>query len=173
MAETMIAYPRQWFILLAIVIESVLIYLFLVALLDKHSILRNFWLVFCPIVGIPFFALLVPPIFTTHSIGPTGLRLRMGLLIDQKLEFDHIQTVKETSTTRGGLTIGIGVRYLPIKRQLFVTSAFSNLVSLRLRKAVMVGRIRKRPVEEVILNVSFPRRLLDVLENEIDGSGER
>jgi hypothetical protein len=72
--------------------------------------------------------------------------------------------------TRGGLKIGIGVRYLPITRHLFVTSGFGNLVSLKLEEAVPIGKLRKRMVEEIIVNVNFPRGMMDALENATSGS---
>jgi energy-coupling factor transporter transmembrane protein EcfT len=170
MAETMIAYPKHWFVLIVLVVESIVLYLFLAALLDANSILREFWLVLCPLVGGILFLLLVPPIFTNHSITSSVLRLRMGLLIDAEIPTSAIVKVKETSMTRGGLKIGIGVRYLPITRHLFVTSGFGNLVSLKLEEAVPIGKLRKRMVEEIIVNVNFPRGMMDALENATSGS---
>ncbi|OGS56655.1 MAG: hypothetical protein A3K60_01455 [Euryarchaeota archaeon RBG_19FT_COMBO_56_21] len=172
MVDTRMAYPKHWFVLVTVVLESILTYLFLAALLDPNSILREFWLAICPLIGAVIFMLEVPPIFTAHSLTSTGLRLRMGLLVNEEIPFDAIREVKETSTARGGLRIGIGVKYIPTTRQLFVTSAFSNLISVQLENAVSIGRLRRHRVEEVIINVNFPRGFLDSLEPMINRPGE-
>ena len=172
MVDTKIAYPKHWFVLVAVVFESILTYLFLAALLDPNSILREFWLAFCPAAGIVVFVLEVPPILTRHSLTSRGFRLRMGLLVNEEIPFEAIGEVKETSITRGGLRIGIGVKYMPVTKQLFVTSGFDNLMSVRLEHPVPMGKLRKHRVEEIILNVSFPRGLLAFLEPKINRPGE-
>ena len=171
MAETRIDYPKHWFVVLTVIIEALIAYLFLAALLDPNSIWREFWLVLCPLVGGVTFVFLAPPVFTHHSIDSNGLRLRMGLLIDAMIPLSSIESAKQTATTRGGLRIGIGARFFPIKGQLFVTSGFSNMVSLRLASPLSIGKLRKHKVEEVILNVSFPKGLMDALEKAGAGSG--
>ena len=172
MADTKIAYHKHWFVTIALVFEAILAILFLEALLDVNSIIREFWLVLCPLVGGVMFVLMVPPIFTNHSLTPRGVRLRMGLLVDQEIPYHAIQQVKETSVTRGILRLGIGVKYFPITRQLFVTSAFTNLVSLKLQEPVQIGKFRKHSVEEIVLNVTFPRGFLDSIETFLSRPGE-
>lgn len=172
MAETKIAYPKHWFLLVAAVFESVLAYLFLAAFLDPNSILRWFWLAFCPIIGAIIFVMEVTPVLTAHSLTATGLRLRMGLLMDEEIPFEAIREVKETSTARGGLRIGIGVRYVPTTRQLFVTSGFDNLISVHLEGATTMGRLRKHKVDEIVLNVNYPRGFLESMEPLINSDAE-
>ncbi len=156
---------------MAIVFETILTYLFLAALLDENSILREFWLVLCPLVGVALFLLLVPPIFTSHSLTPNGLTLRMGLLANEEIPYHSMKGVRETSVPRGVLKLGLGVKYAPIAKQMFVTSAFSNLVSIRLEEPMLVGKLWKHSVEEIIVSVTFPRELLDSLESRIGRSG--
>jgi hypothetical protein len=164
MAETKVAYPKHWFVLLTIVCESILLYLFLTALLRADSVFREFWLVICPLIGACLFVLLVPPIVTSHTIDRDWLRLRMGLLIDERIPLKVISEVRETTTRRGGLKVGVGVRYFPITRQLFVTSGFDNLVSLKLGTEVIVGRLRRNKVDEIVLNVNYSRGFMEALD---------
>lgn len=162
-----IRYPKHWFAVLAVIFESVLLYLFATVLLDRDTVLREFWLVFCPIVTALLFLFLVPPIMTNHLAGEKAIRIRMGLLINQSVPYDWIDEVKETSVNRGGLRVGIGVRHFPISKLLFVTSGFTSVVLLKLDEEHEFGRLRKRKVEDIVLSVSNLPRFMEVMRSKI------
>lgn len=162
-----IRYPKHWFAVLAVIFESILLYLLGTALLDRDTILREFWLVFCPILAGLLFVFLVPPLFTNHLAGDKALRLRMGLLINQSIPYVWIREVKETSVNRGGLRVGIGVRYFSISRLLFITSGFTSVVRLSLDGEHQVGRFWKRRVEDIILSVSDLPHFTEVMRSRI------
>jgi hypothetical protein len=88
----------------------------------------------------------------------------MGWLINTTIPYAWITNVKETSVHRGALSVGIGVRYFPISKALFVTSSFTNLVVLRLDGEHAIGRIRKRRVEEIVLSVSYIPAMMETVK---------
>jgi hypothetical protein len=146
-------YPRHWFVILALVFESLSAYLFLFALLDPDAVLREVWLVLGPAIGVAAFLFLIPPLFSKHLAGDRALRLKMGLLIDATIPYAVIKEVKDTTVHRGGVRVGIGARYFPISKALFVTSSFSDLVMVRFHDEMLIGRLVKKPVEELVLSV--------------------
>jgi len=162
-----IRYPKHWFATLAIVLESALLFLLASALLDENTVLRSFWLAFCPVVAVLLFLFLVPPIFTNHLAGEKALRLRMGLLLNQSIPYGWVRDVKETSVSRGGLRVGIGVRYFPISRLLFVTSGFTSVALLRLDHEREMGGLMKRKVEEIVVSVSDLPRFVEMVRSRI------
>jgi len=162
-----IRYPKHWFAAQAIVVESILVYLLALALLDRDTILREFWLFFSPIVAILLFLFLVPPILTNHLAGEKALRLRMGLLVNQSIPYDWISEVRETSVSRGGLRVGIGVRYFPISRLLFVTSGFTSVALLKLDGERELGGLWKRKVEEIVVSVSNLPRFMEIMRSRM------
>lgn len=166
-----VRYPKHWFALLAVVFESALLYLFATALLDSDTVLREFWLAFCPIMAVLLFLLLVPPMLTNHLAGEKALRLRMGFLINQSIPYNWIKEVKETSVSRGGIRVGIGVRYFPISRLLFVTSGFTNVVLLRLDGEHQLGGLMRRRVEEVVVSVSDLPGFMETIRARIGAIG--
>jgi hypothetical protein len=166
-----IRYPKHWFAVLALAFESVLMYLLATALVDPDTILREFWLVFCPIVAGLLFLFLVPPTMTNHLAGEKALRLRMGLLINQSIPYEWISEVRETSVSRGGLRVGIGVRYFPISRLLFVTSGFTSVVLLKLDGEHQLAGLMKRRVEEIVISVSDLPRFMEILRTRIEAPG--
>lgn len=166
-----VRYPKHWFAVLAIAFESALAYLLLAALLDPETILREFWLVFCPIVAVLLFLFLVPPIMTNHLAGEKALRLHMGLLVNQSIPYDWISEVKETSVSRGGLRVGIGVRYFPISRLLFVTSGFTSVALIRLDGEHQLSGLMKRKVEEIVVSVSDLPRFMDIIQKRMEATG--
>jgi len=109
------------------------------------------------------FYLFVPPIFTYHIAGAKGLRLRMGLLINETIPYDWIKEVKETSVHWGGVRVGVGVKYAPIMKALFVTSSFRTLVLIRLDQEHRFGMPIKRPVTEIILSVNSASSFIDTI----------
>lgn len=166
-----IRYPKHWFAVMAIIFEPVLLYFMSMAILDENAVLREFWLVFCPIVAILLFLFLVPPIFTDHLAGEKALRLRMGLLLNQSIPYDWIREVRETSVSRGGFRVGIGVRYFPISRLLFVTSGFTSVAVLKLNGERELGGILKRKVEEIVISVSNLPRFMKIMRSRMSGPG--
>ncbi len=150
-----IDYPKNWFVLMAVIIEAVVVWLFLGALGSPEGAWRTFWLVASPIIGAVAFVFLVPPMFTHHLAGEKGLRLKMGWLLDTTVPYAWIKDLKETSVSRGAVRVGIGVRYFGISRVLFVTSSFGNLAKVTLDREHQIGRILKRPVGEIVLSVSY------------------
>ncbi len=150
-----INYPKHWFLLIAVAVESVVIWLFYGALGYPEGAWRTVWLIISPVIGAIAFLLMVPPLFTHHLAGERGLRLKMGLLLDETVPYAWIRDVKETSVSNGGIRVGIGVRYFPITEVLFVTSSFNNLARISLDREHTMGRFLKRPVREIILSVNY------------------
>ncbi len=159
-----IDYPKYWFVILFLVSESVVAWLFYTTYSNASGGWRTLWMIVSPTVGILFLMFLLPPIFTYHLAGEKGIRIRMGWLINTTIPYRWITDVKQTSIHRGSLSVGVGVRYFPITRALFVTSAFTNLVVLRLDGEHIIGRIRKRRVEEIVLSVSYMPAMMETVK---------
>jgi len=159
-----IDYPKHWFVILILVFEAVIVYLFYTAYSGAVGPWRTLWMVVSPSIGVVFLLFLLPPVFTYHLAGEKGFRLRMGWLINTTIPYGWITNVKETSVHRGGLSVGVGVRYFPISKALFVTSSFTNLVVLRLDGEHIIGRIRKRRVEEIVLSVSYIPSMIETVK---------
>ena len=156
-----IDYPKRWFLLMAIVMEGIVAWLLYSMIGAPEGLWRTFWMIFAPVVGVLAFLFLVPPLFTHHLAGDKSLRLRMGLLLDSTVPYAWIKDVKETSVSRGGLFVGIGVRYFPITKVLFVTSSFTNLAKVTFKEEHVMGRLLKRPVSEIVLSVSYLPALME------------
>jgi len=166
-----IMYPKHWFAVLTIAFESVLTYWFVSALVDPDTVLREFWLVLCPVVATLLFLLLVPSLLTNHLAGERALRLRMGLLINQSIPYEWVKEVRETSVNRGGVSVGIGVRYFPISKLLFVTSGFTSVAQIKLDGEHELGGLRKRNVESIIVSVSDLPRFIEVMRSRTKPKG--
>jgi hypothetical protein len=158
-----IAYPKHWFLIGTLIYVVVTVLLFYLASSSVGDFSRSFWLVAGVIEGVLAFLFLVPPIFTNHVAGAKALRLRMGLLISEDIPYEWVREVKQLSIPWGGVRVGIGVRYSPIPKILFVTSSFSGLVRLELDSEHPMGRLWKRPVSEVVLSVSYIPGMMDVM----------
>jgi hypothetical protein len=156
-----IDYPKRWFLLMAVVIEVIVAWLLYTMIGSPEGLWRTFWLILAPVVGVLAFLFLVPPLFTHHLAGEKSIRLKMGLLLDSTVPYAWIKDVKETSVSRGGLFIGIGVRYFPITKVLFVTSSFTNLAKVTLKEEHVMGRLLKRPVSEIVLSVNYMPALIE------------
>jgi len=162
-----IDYPIHWFVILTIVFESVIVWLFFTAYANAADNWKVLWLVVSPLTGLLIGLFLVPPMLTHHLAGERSLRLRMGLLINETVPYSWIKEVKQTSVHRGGLRVGIGVRYFHISRILFVTSAFSSLVTMKLDGQHDMGRFRKKQVEEIVISVRYASPVIDTLRGRI------
>lgn len=158
------AYPRHWFVTVTVIFESLAAYLFLFALLDPDAILRGVWLVLGPAIGIFSFLFFVPPLFTKHLAGERALRIKMGLLIDTTIPYAVVKEVKDTTVHRGGVRVGVGVRYFPISKTMFVTSSFSDLVMLRFHDEMLMGRFVRKPVEELVLSVNNKSLFIETIK---------
>ena len=162
-----IDYPKRWFLAMALIIEGIVAWLIYGMLTSPVGPWRTMWLIIAPAVGVLGFLFLVPPLFTHHLAGEKGLHLKMGLLLDSTVPYAWIKEIKETSISRGGLRVGIGVRYFPISKALFVTSSFTNLAKVTLREDHAIGRILKRPVSEIVLSVSYMPSLTESLRGRV------
>lgn len=151
---TRVDYPKQWFVLGTIAYAFATVAIVYLGLTAKEDFGRAFWFGFAAIEGVLLFLFLVPSLLTSHLAGEKALRLRMGVLLDATVPYGWIKGVRETSIPRGGLRVGIGVRYSPIPKMLFVTSSFGGLVVLELDGEHVMGRLLKRPVETIIMNVT-------------------
>ncbi len=154
---------------MAIVVEGITAWLFYAALSFPEGSWRTIWLIVAPVLSVLAFLFLVPPLFTHHLAGEKGLRLKMGLLLDSTVPYAWIKDVKETAVSKGGLNVGIGVRYFPIAKALFVTSSFRNLAKVTLKEEHQMGRILKRPVSEIILSVSYMPALTEPIRVRAHG----
>lgn len=158
-----IDYPKHWFVILLLVFEAVVVWLFYTAYSSPVGPWRTLWMVVSPAVGVISLLFLLPPVLTNHLAGVKGIRIRMGWLINTTIPYEWITDIKETSVHRGGLSVGVGVRYFPISKALFVTSSFTNLVILRLDGEHVIGGIRKRRVEEIVLSVSYIPAMMETV----------
>jgi hypothetical protein len=147
--------------------ESVIIWLFYTAYANAVGDWRLVWVIVSPLTGLFVGLFLVPPMFTHHLAGEKSIRLRMGFLINETVPYSWIKEVKETSVHRGGLRVGIGVRYFHISKMLFVTSSFSSLVTMKFDGEHSMGRLRKKRVEEVIISVRFATPVIETLRERI------
>jgi hypothetical protein len=159
-----IDYPKHWFVMGTIGWAVATFVLFYMATTTKEDVVRTIWLVAGSHVGVLLGLFFIPPLFTHHLAGEKALRLKMGLLIDANIPYSWIKQVKETSVRWGGVRVGIGVRYSPITRMLFVTTDFDDLVSIRLDGPHRMGRLLKRQVEELVLSVSLRSKLVDLVK---------
>lgn len=164
-APVRIDYPKHWFVIMTIVFEAVVVWLFYTAYSGAVGDWQTVWLVVSPLTGVLIGLFLVPPIFTSHLAGEKSIRIRMGLLMNETVPYSWIKEVKQTSVHRGGIRVGIGVRYFHISRMLFVTSSFSNLLAIKLREEHAVGWLRKKRVEEIVLSVMFAPPVIETIRD--------
>jgi|GEM_PF-1311582 len=168
-----IDYQKRWFAAMVLALEGIVAWLVYGMTGSPEGPWRTLWLIIAPVVGVLGFLLLAPPLFTHHLAGEKGLHLKMGLLLDSTVPYSWIRDVKETSIRRGGVRIGIGVRYFPITKTLFVTSSFSNLAKITLNGEYRMGRIFKRPVHEIIVSVNYMPALVGAVTSRVAPQGGR
>ncbi len=160
---TRIDYPKHWFLLGTLVWcvgTTILAYL---AWASVEESFRLFWIGATAFEGVLLAYLFVLPLFTHHMAGAKGLRLRMGILVNETIPYEWVCEVRGTAVRWGGVRVGIGVRYSPIMKVLFVTSSFRGLVSVRLDKEHRLGYPLKRPVGEIVLSVSSASAFIDLM----------
>ena len=158
-----IDYPKHWFVFGTIVWALGTALLLFLTYDSVEESTRLFWAATTVLEGLVMFYLFVLPLFTHHIAGTKGLKLRMGVLINATIPYDWIKEVKETSVHWGGVRVGIGVRYAPIMKALFVTSSFRTLVLIRLDQEHRFGMPIKRPVTEIILSVNSASSFIDTI----------
>jgi len=149
-----IDYPKHWFVVGLAVYVPVVAVLGFLAYSTVETFWRGFWIASCAAIGSLFFLFLVPPLFTAHLAGDKGLRLRMGVLVNAVVPYAWIQDVREAHVSRGGMSVGIGVKYAGRMGTLFVTSSFKDLVALRLDGDRRIGGSWRPPVSQIVLSVS-------------------
>jgi len=146
-------YPKRWFSVgSAIVLIGTAVMLYL-AIDAKEEFSRWFWVACAALVGGYLSALLVPPLFTSHQAGQKGLRLKMGLLMNMTIPYDNITDVREAALNLGGIRVGIGVKFVPSKGLVYVTSSFGALLAVSLKEPVDMGRFVQRSVHTIVLSV--------------------
>lgn len=160
---TRIDYPKHWFWLGTLVWGAGTLLLIFLAWDSVESSVRLFWILATLFEGILLAYLFVLPLLTHHMAGTKGLRLRMGMLINETIPYDWIREVRETSVQWGGFRVGIGVRYSGIMRVMFVTSSFRDLVAIKLDKEHRLGSPLKRPVSEIVLSVKSASAFMDLI----------
>ena len=160
-------YPKHWFLVGAIVWVSLTIALLYLSLSSVEHSIAVFWIAAGVLEGVAMFLLVVQPLFTGHVAGAKALKLRMGLLIREDIPYEWIKEVRQTSIHRGAFRVGIGVRYAPIMKALFVTSSFRDLVVVRLDKEHVMGRLMRRPVLEIVLSVTSSQMFIDAIKQRI------
>jgi hypothetical protein len=169
---TRIDYPKHWFLLGTAVFASATAVLLYLAWTSIEDVVMIFWVLVAAFEGILLGYLFVVPLFTHHMLGAKGLKLRMGLLVNETIPYEWIREVRETSITWGGVRVGVGVRYSPIMRILFVTSSFQSLVAIKLDKERRLGSPFKRPVQEIVLSVHSASVFMDQLRERADAQVE-
>ena len=114
---------------------------------------------------------LISPMFLENLITPTKLVLRFGLLFRLELPLGEIAEASEARLSTGiPLILGMGVRYSLLDRRLQVLRSRRGIVTLRLKKKLIYGRIFKRIIEVIVLDVSDPEELLRrIAECDISG----
>ncbi|MBU0684701.1 MAG: hypothetical protein ABIE25_04375 [Thermoplasmatota archaeon] len=158
-----ISYQKRWFALGTATYVAMTAALFYLSESSVEDSIKIFWFAAGLAEGILFFLFIVPPLLTSHLAGDKGLRLHMGLLIDETIPYNWVREIKESSIHWGAVKVGIGVRYSGITRALFVTSSFNNLVVIKLDKEHMIGRVFRKPVSEIVVSVSFAKGFLDAM----------
>jgi len=161
-----IDYPKHWFVMGTMGWALATFILFYMAETTKEDVVRTIWLTAGSAEGVLLGLFFIPPLFTYHLAGEKALRLKMGLLIDASIPYAWIKQVKETSVRWGGVRVGIGVRYAPITRMLFVTTEFDDLVSIRLDGPHVMGGLLKRHVEELVLSVNLRSKLVELVNEK-------
>jgi len=158
-----IDYPKHWFMLGTFVWAVGTALLVFLAYDSVEESTRLFWVAATVFEGIVMFYLFVLPLFTYHIAGAKGLRLRMGVLINETIPYDWIKEVRETSVHWGGVRVGIGVRYAPMMKALFVTSSFKTLVLIRFEEEHRLGTPIKRSVREIVLSVNSATSFIELI----------
>ncbi|HIH01965.1 TPA: hypothetical protein HA259_07875, partial [Thermoplasmata archaeon] len=114
---------------------------------------------------------ILPCMLTSHSLDGEGLRLRMGLLVNAVVPYSAIREVGPDTARRSVFTTGIGVRHKERSGTIFVTSSFSDFVSIKLNRELKLGRILSPSVGKVVISVKDVDGFLERIA-VMSGTGE-
>ncbi|MGD9962606.1 MAG: hypothetical protein AB7S97_01710 [Thermoplasmata archaeon] len=146
-------YPKLWFAAGSAVGAAAMAAMLYLAYDSVELFGRVFWAACALVICVPILLMLVPPMFTCHYVGEKGLRLRMGLLMNTTVPYRYLRGVGDSKVSYGPLTVGIGVKYVPKRKLVFVTSSFKHLVAIRFDGPQQLGSPMKPLVDQVVLNV--------------------
>lgn len=146
-------YPKLWFAVGSAVDAAAMAAMLFLSYDSVEPFGRTLWAACVAVVCVPLLLILAPPMFTCHYVGEKGLRLRMGLLMNTTIPYRYVRGVGDSKVSYGPVTVGIGVKYVPKRKLVFVTSSFKDLVSIRLDGPQQLGSPLKPLVDQVILSV--------------------
>lgn len=148
-----IDYPKLWFAIGSAVDAAAMAAMLWMAYGSIEDFSRYFWAACALLVCVPVLLVLAPPLFTAHHLGEKGLRLRMGLLMNTTIPYRYIAGISGSNVSYGPFTVGIGVKYVPKKGTVFVTSSFTGLVALQFHGPQQLGGVLRPMVTQVVLSV--------------------
>lgn len=148
-----IDYPKLWFAMGSAIDVGAMAAMLYLSYDSIEDFSRYFWAAAALLICIPIIVVLVPPLFTCHHIGEKGLRLRMGLLMNTTIPYRYISGISDSNVNYGPFTVGIGVKYVPKKGLVFVTSSFRNLVSISFHGPQQLGGALRPMVTQVVVSV--------------------
>ncbi|HEX9907305.1 MAG TPA: hypothetical protein VGB78_02415 [Thermoplasmata archaeon] len=158
-----VRYPKRWLLVgtaFWVIITPLSAYLAITSIEDFAKAV--FWLIAVS-EGIFLFLVAFTPLLTNHIAGELGLKLRMGVLVNETIAYSWIAEAKDTSLNWGSVRVGIGVRYSRRPKTLYITSGFDQMVSLRLDSERLIGGVFKKPVSEIVLNVDSARSFIELV----------
>ena len=132
---------------------------------------RTVWTVVAIGLVVLLAVFILPCMLTSHSLEGEGLHLRMGLLINTVIPYSAISEVGPDTVRRSVFTTGIGVRHKEKSGTVFVTSSFSDFVSIRLNREFKVGRILGPSVGKAVISVKDVDGFLEQIAR-MSGAGE-
>lgn len=149
----MVAYPKTSFAVGAIGCVAGIALSAYLAVDSIEEFAQTMWVVTAAGLALLLFVFIIPCLLTSHALGERGLHLRMGFLINATVPYEAIRDIGPDTVKRGALTIGIGVRHREKLGTIFVTSSFSNLVSINLSRELKLGGVLGPSVSHIVLSV--------------------
>jgi hypothetical protein len=146
-------YPKRWFAIGSAVDAAAMAAMLYLSYGSIEEFSRYFWAACAVLVCVPILVVLVPPLFTSHHVGEKGLRLRMGLLMNATVPYRYISGITDSNVRYGPFTVGVGVKYVPKKGLVFVTSSFAGLVAISFHGPQQLGGALRPMVTQVVLSV--------------------
>jgi hypothetical protein len=131
----------------------------------------HFWGLAALLVGASTLLFLVPILLTHHELTDDALRLRVGLLLSTSVPLASIGSAQAERVVRGALNVGIGVRFHPKTKTLYVTPSFRDTVDIRLREETLLGSFVKHPTIRVVVSVSDRDAFLEQLSKRAQLEG--
>lgn len=146
-------YPKLWFTLGSAADIAAMVTMLYLAYDSVELFGQAFWAACALVICVPILLVLFPPVFTCHYVGEKGLRLRMGLLMNATVPYRYMRGVSDSKVSYGPLMVGVGVKYVPKRKLVFVTSSFKDLVAIRLDGPQQLGSPLRPLVDQVVLSV--------------------